>query len=107
MDIVTTEEGMRGNGFFGDFDLNTVMVKLVLLSANSVCFFKNTLLMTIITRFESNMARERVFVVGERPNVNVVHLTDSFDLRKAISNFIDIQMHWGGFENQNDTLPES
>ena len=65
MDIVTTEEGVRGTGLFGEFDLNAVMVKLVLLSANSVCFFKNTLLMTVIARFKSNMARERVFVVGE------------------------------------------
>ena len=75
------------------------MVKLVFISANSVYFLENTLLMPVIARFESNVAREGIFVVGERPNVNVVHFRDTFDLRKTIFYLVDIQMCWGCFKN--------
>jgi len=56
-------------------------------------------LMPVTARFESNVAREGIFVVGERPNVNVVHFRDTFDLRKTIFYLVDIQMCWGCFKN--------
>jgi len=65
MDVVSTEERLvRGVGLFSSLNLNAVVVQVVLIPQHGVRFGENTLLLSVESRLEDDVAREGVFVIG-------------------------------------------
>ena len=64
MNVISTVEWFMERGVFcGHFDLNAVMIQLVLLPDHRIDFCENSLLLSIHACLEFDMDSERVLIV--------------------------------------------
>lgn len=78
MYIVTTEK--RFVSLYRHFNLDAVVVQMVLFATNTINLSKNFLLVSILVRVEHYMASERKFIARKRPDVDIVQILNSFYL---------------------------
>ena len=89
-----------------NLNLDAVVIEFVLLAEDRVSLSQDPLLMAVLVCFEGDVACEGELVVRKTPNVNVVHLINSFDALQSLSNFLDIKVGWYRLKDENDALPE-
>ena len=106
MKIVSTVEFVRVVLLLVDLDLDAVVVEMVLLAEHFVGLHEDALLLTLLLGVQQQMARERVLVVVQRPDMDVVDLLDALDVVEALLDAVDVQVIGDGLEDQDDTLPE-
>ena len=106
MNIVAAVEVCYSSGVVTEFNLDAVVVQLVLLAEEGVGSHEDALLVAVVSGIEDDVAGEGELVVVEAPDVHVVDFGNALDLAEVFADAFNAQMGRHGLEDKLHALPK-